>query len=155
MASAVSHQHGKITDAQLMAQLDEQRTKLEFELHLSHITEMHKAFFDNMSKVSGFLLLALGWFATSKDARAYLASEPTLSTLAAIGVLAAYLLSVAAAVVAYRASRLALQRLNELNFLPASAYVNRALLAPTFLVCTLGNGVLAGLLVIAIFRLNA
>ena len=116
MASAVSHQHGKITDAQLMAQLDEQRTKLEFELHLSHITEMHKAFFDNMSKVSGFLLLALGWFATSKDARAYLASEPTLSTLAAIGVLAAYLLSVAAAVVAYRASRLALQRLNELNF---------------------------------------
>jgi len=127
-----------------------QATKEEFDLHVAHLTDTHKAFIDNTAKVSGFLLLALGWFATSEGARNYLTSTPTIAALAATAVAAAYLLSVVASWVAYRVSVKGMRRLNELAHLPRSAYEARVLGPVTFVACVVGNGVLAGLLVIAL-----
>jgi hypothetical protein len=56
---------------------------------------------------------------------------------------------------AYRAGPRALQRLSEMDYLPRSAYENRALPAPTFWLCVLGNGVLAGLLVVSLLRVRS
>ena len=127
-----------------------QDARHEFDLHVAHLTETHKAFIENTGKVAGFLLLALGWFATSKDARAFLASSPGVTALAALAVTAAYLLSVGASWVAYRMSVKAFRRLNELACLPRSAYEARMLGPTTFAVCLAGNGVLAALLVAAL-----
>ena len=133
-----------------MAATSSQESRLEFDLHVAHLTETHKAFIENTAKVAGFLLLALGWFATSKDARTFLASTPNVTALAALAVAAAYLLSVGASWVAYRVSVKAFRRLNELACLPQSAYEARMLGPVTFVVCVAGNGVLAALLVAAL-----
>jgi hypothetical protein len=128
----------------------DQLRKAEFDLHVSHLTETHKAFIENTGKVAGFLLLALGWFATSKDARFFLTSTPEVAILAALAVVTAYLLSVAASWVAYRVSAKGLRRLKALAYLPPSAYEGRVLGPVTFWVCVAGNGVLAALLVTAL-----
>ena len=132
-----------------MPDLPPQEAKQEFDLHVAHLTETHKAFIENTGKVAGFLLVALGWFATSKDVRAFLASTPSVTALAAIAVTAAYFLSVAASWVAYRVSAKAFRRLKELAYLPQSAYEGRLLGPVTFGVCIAGTGVLAALLVAA------
>ena len=119
-------------------------------MHVTHLTETHKAFIDNTGKVAGFLLLALGWFVTSKDARAFLGSTPNVAALAASAVITAYLLSVGASWVAYRVSTKALRRLNQLAYLPPAAYQARVLGLATFVVCVAGNGVLTALLVTAL-----
>jgi hypothetical protein len=124
--------------------------KHEFDLHVSHITETHKAFIDNTGKVAGFLLLGLGWFATSESARAYLAAAPYIARLAALAVVAAFGFSAVASWIAYRVTEQALRRLAVLDYLPPSAYAARRLSLPTFVVCVAGNGVLATLLVLAL-----
>ena len=135
-----------------MSDAQDQRKKLEFDLHVAHLTDTHKGFIDNTGKVAGFLLLALGWFATSNDARAFLASAPNVTLLAALAVACAYLLSAVASWVAYRVSAKGLRRLNELAYLPVSAYEARVLGPVTFAVCVAGNGVLAALLIVALFN---
>ena len=42
-----------------MADTSSQESRLEFDLHVAHLTETHKAFIENTAKVAGFLLLAL------------------------------------------------------------------------------------------------
>jgi hypothetical protein len=122
----------------------------EFALLVEHVTATHKSFIDSTAKVTGFLLLALGWFATSDAARQFLSSNLDISVLAAISVAAAYLLSVVASWVAYRVSCDATRRLKELSYLPETAYQGRVLGTTTFLVCVAGNGVLALLLMYAL-----
>ncbi len=122
----------------------------EFALLVEHVTATHKSFIESTVKVTGFLLLALGWFATSDAARQFLSSNLDISVLAAISVAAAYLLSVAASWVAYRASCDATRRLKELSYLPETAYQGRILGTTSFLVCVAGNGVLALLLMYAL-----
>jgi hypothetical protein len=133
-----------------MSDTSSSETKHEFDLHVTHLIETHKAFIDNSGKVAGFLLLALGWFVTSKDARAFLGSNPNVATLAASAVTTAYLLSVGASWVAYRVSTKTLRRLNQLAYLPPPAYEARVLGLATFVVCAFGNGVLAALLATAL-----
>ena len=131
-----------------------QESRQEFDLHVAHLTETHKAFIENTGKVAGFLLLALGWFATSDGARTFLASTPQVTALAALAVTVAYLLSVGASWVAFRVSVKAFRRLNEIAYLPQSAYADRVLGPITFGVCIAGNGVLAVLLVAALITLS-
>ena len=132
-----------------------QKTKEEFDLQVAHLTETHKAFIENTAKVAGFLLLALGWFATSEGARNFLVSTPRIKALAATAVAAAYLLSVVASWVAYDVSVKGLRRLDELAHLPRSAYEARVLGPVTFVACVVGNGVLAGLLVLALLTVGS
>ena len=124
--------------------------KEEFELHVAHITEVHKSFIDSTAKVAGFLLLALGWYVTSNDARAFFATNQSVTMIAATAVVSAYLLSVRASWVGYQVSGKAFRRLNELQYLPLSAYEGRVLRTTTFAACIAGNGVLSVLLIIAL-----
>lgn len=134
----------------LMKETAESKVRLEFDLHIEHLTATHVAFINDTSKVAGFLLLALGWFATSGDAREFLASTPMMTPLAAMAIASAYLLSVCASWVAYRVSANAIHRLRGLDYLPPSAYEGRKLGPITFVACVGGNGVLAGLLISAL-----
>lgn len=124
--------------------------KEEFDLHVEQITDTHKGFVDNTTKVAGFLLLALGWIVTSSTAREYLVATPDMAIIAAIAVAAAYMLSVGASWIGYRVSNNAIRRLNDLSYLPRSAYEGRILDPITFVVCLAGNGVLSALLMIAL-----
>ena len=133
-----------------MTDLQSLQAKQEFDLHVAHLTETHKAFVENTGKVAGFLLLALGWFATSEGARAFLRSSPSVTALVAIAVAAAYILAVTASWVAYRTTAKTYSRLKELAYLPQSAYEGRLLGPVTFGVCIAGNGVLSALLIAAL-----
>ncbi|WP_421870413.1 hypothetical protein [Motiliproteus sp.] len=133
-----------------MTETAESKVRLEFDLHISHLTSTHVAFINDTSKVAGFLLLALGWYATSGDARDFLAVTPMMTNLAAVAIASAYLLSVCASWVAYRVSANAIRRLRELDYLPPSAYEGRVLGPITFAACVGGNGILAGLLIAAL-----
>ena len=124
--------------------------KQEFELHVAYLTETQKSFVENTSKVAGFLLLALGWFATSKDARAYIGSAHQIAYFSAMAVAAAYLLSAGASWVVYRASAKTYQKLVGLAYLHETAYEARKLGLSTFVICVVGTGVLSGLLVFAL-----
>ena len=128
----------------------EHKARLEFELHVAHLSATHEAFISNTGKVAGFLLLALGWFATSEAARGFLSSTPVMTALAAVAVAAAYGLSIGASWVAYRVSANAIRRLEELAYLPPSAYEGRVLGPVTFVVCVGANGVLSVLLIAAL-----
>lgn len=123
------------------------RLKQEFDLHIGFLTETNKAFVDNTGKVAGFLLLALGWLATSEDAREYLASTPQIAKLAALAVAVTFLLYTAASLGAYRRSRDSYVRLVDLAYLPESAFKARKLGLATSAVCVVGTAVLACLLV--------
>ena len=135
-----------------MADDVDNKVRLEFDLHVEHLTSTHEAFINNTGKVAGFLLLALGWYVTSDSARVFLLSTPLMATLAAIAVASAYALSVGASWVAFRVSSNALGRLRELDYIPSSAYEGRALGPITFAVCMGGNGVLAALLIAALLQ---
>lgn len=134
-----------------MPDTQDQARKSEFDLHVAHVTEIHKAFIENTGKITGFLLLSVGWFATSRDARAFLASNSDLTFVAILAVVAAYGLSLAASWVGLHTSRKALLRLKALDYLPPVAYEARALGPVTFAVCAIGNGVLAGLVSAALW----
>lgn len=133
-----------------MTDIMDQKARLEFNLHVTHLTSTHEAFITNTGKVAGFLLLALGWYATSEGARNFFASAPIMAFMAALAVASAYCLSVGASWVAYRVSANAIRRLQELDYLPPSAYEGRVLGPITFAVCVGGNGVLALLLIAAL-----
>jgi hypothetical protein len=122
------------------------RDSQESDIHITYLSETHKAFIENSAKVTGFLLLAIGWYATSTEARSFLATTSGLAVLSAIAVLSAYALSVAASWVAYSGSAMTYRRLQQLAYLPEEAYKERRLGLLTFAVCAAGNGVLACLL---------
>lgn len=85
--------------------------KQECDIHIAYLSETHKAFIEYSAKVTGFLLLAIGWYATSNEARSFLATTSGLAVLSAIAVLSAYALSVAASWVAYSGAGLACSHL--------------------------------------------
>ena len=137
-----------------MLESDQSRRRLEFDLHLSHITETHRALLENSGKVAAFLLLALGWLATSESARSYLATTPRLAAIGALAVFAGWLFSAIASWVGYRASNAALSRLRELDFLSPPAYESRRIGPATLCACIFGNAALAGLLMAALLTLG-
>ena len=148
----VTHEAPRSSERLKVTAPSDNPSKEEFYLHVAHLTDVSKAFVENAAKVAGFLLLALGWYATSKDARAFLASEPGITALAATAAGVAYVLSVVAQWIAYRVSGNSFRRLQAIAYLPESAYKTRRLSLTTLWVCAAGNGVLAALLIAAILH---
>ena len=70
-------------------------TKQEFDLHMAALTDTQKLLLDNTAKVAGFLLLALGWLATSEDARNYLTDNPRVAIVFVAAILIAYVMAAA------------------------------------------------------------
>jgi hypothetical protein len=142
-----------ITGGNLMVEVVKGTKKEEFDLLVQHVTDIQKSFVENTAKVAGFLLLAMGWLATAKEARTFLSNNEIFAVIAAITVAVTYVLSVWASAIAYSASAKAIKRLSELSWLDSPAYENRALDKNTFYVCVIGNGALASVLAVGLVLL--
>jgi hypothetical protein len=125
----------------------------EFDLHIAVLTDTQKALVEATAKVAGFLLLALGWLATSEQARTYLARDKPAAIVFALAMVVAYLISAFLTWLAYRACAKTYSHLQSLAHLPERAYEVRK---PWLLMSAgymLGTGVLALALVIVLLRL--
>lgn len=117
----------------------------QFDVLYEMLSDIQQRFMDNNAKVAALLLLGVGWVATSKDARNFLA---TMHHAKAIGIAAtstAFFVYVIASLQAWWISRKTLASLSNLDFMPVEYYRERQLRLSTVLICTLGNASLAAL----------
>jgi hypothetical protein len=128
--------------------------KQQFDLLHNHLSEIQRTIVENTAKVTGFLLLAMGWLATSSGARDYLKTHLALcwvGSAAVVGTLAAASL---ASWLAYRASDITFQRLVALDYLPTSCYDIRRVGARSLVLYIAGNVFLGGLLIVVLFNVD-
>ena len=64
--------------------------KQKFDLLYGNLCEIGKTLLDSTAKVTGFLLLAAGWIATSKDMRAFLKEDEISAYLAVAALIGAF-----------------------------------------------------------------
>lgn len=128
--------------------------KIEFDLQHNTLCEVQRALLDNTAKVAGFLLLAIGWIATSETARKFLAADPPSRRATVAAVIAVFLLAALASVKAFKVSNVTYRRLVELNYVPVHCYAGRRVDTAVLVVYVIGNAALAALLVVVLLRLG-
>jgi hypothetical protein len=126
----------------------------QFDVLYQTLCDIQTRLLDSNSKVAGFLLLATGWMATSKDARQFLQSEPHARGIVIAALVGAFVLYVCASFQAWWISRQTLSLLNNLSFLPENCYKQRRVPLSTLLIFSLGNGCLAALTVFFVWTLH-
>src|SRR4051794_2481477 len=78
--------------------------KETFDVLFDDLRGHRPALFDNVAKVTGFLLLAIGWLATSKDARAFFGTNLFIKYCFSASFLLLGSMAIASCVIAYRHS---------------------------------------------------
>ncbi|HEV8582500.1 MAG TPA: hypothetical protein VGX68_25825 [Thermoanaerobaculia bacterium] len=128
--------------------------KSRFEILFGALRDHQQGLLENTAKTAGFLLLSIGWLATSQTARETLNADGLLRGAAIGGVLVATALYIAAAFHVYRAAQRIRARLIELAYLPLEDIETRGISALLLAVLTLGNLTISLLLVVLIWRLG-
>src|SRR4051812_31665130 len=95
-----------------------------FELLISELKEYRSGIIENAAKVTGFLLLAIGWLATSQAPRSILDS-PLLKVLTCASLLVAASMTIRMYVNVYNLSQSAYDQLQRLNYMEPSHYRGR------------------------------
>lgn len=135
-----------------MASFDE--AQRGFDVLYESLCDIENRVVDSTLKVAGFLLLATGWIATSKDACGFLLSVPHARPVATASLVAAFALYVCASIQAWWISRQTLKQLKLLNFMPPEYYQERRARISVVLVFVLGNCCLAALMIFLLWSLH-
>lgn len=128
--------------------------KARFDILFETLRDYQQSLLDNSAKTAGFLLLSIGWLATSQTARDTLRSDGLLRGAAVCAVFVGMAVYITAALHVYRAARRIRARLVDLSYLPLDDLEARRLSGNMVLVFTLGNLAIALLLVAVIWRLG-
>jgi hypothetical protein len=127
---------------------------VQFGVLYDSLSGYHQGFIDSAFRVTGFLLLVLGWLLTSKEAREYLGRDETARRLVSAG------LTMAAAIyafISYRVYLLSQQvfaRLHLLAYVPGSTYEDHLLHPVTLVAFISANLLLTACAVFFVMRLR-
>jgi hypothetical protein len=114
-----------------------------FDVLYGSLSEIQKGLVDSATQVAGFLLLATGWIATSKEARTFLHEQKSARYLAALALAGAFILYMSGSVGAFVLSRRTFRSLNALDFMPPDYYTARSITLAVLLTVLSGNAFLA------------
>lgn len=96
--------------------------KERFELLYANLKYYRDSSIDSVFKVAGFLIIVAGWLVTSKDGRAFLASNLLTRIAAVTVILAIAVVYTAIAMRVMRHSRLTFDRLKQLDYMPVETF---------------------------------
>ncbi|MDJ0707241.1 MAG: hypothetical protein QNJ46_28535 [Leptolyngbyaceae cyanobacterium MO_188.B28] len=118
-------------------------SKQEFDLLYETLCEIQEDLADGTAKVAGFLLLATGWFATSKNAQDFLESDKVAGYLAIAALAGTFIFYVCASMKIFLISKHTFLLLKQLHFMPTKYYESRRVDVATIAIFVVGNFVLA------------
>jgi len=118
----------------------DERLKTHFDVLFGSLKDHQTGLFDGAFTFTGFLVLVIGWLLTSKDARAFLASNGPVRRLcaAALGIGAVVYAVVSWRV--YEASQVAYNSLVALDYIPTSAYADHRIQVSALVLLIAQNG---------------
>jgi hypothetical protein len=117
--------------------------KETFDALIDNLRGHRPMLFDNVAKVTGFLLLAIGWLATSKDARAFFGTNPLIKYSFACAFLLLGSMTIASCIMAHRFSLRMLDLMRELNVMDSKYYEIFAIDKYIATICSTDIGILA------------
>jgi hypothetical protein len=117
--------------------------KETFDVLIENLRGHRHALSEYVAKVMGFLLLAMGWLATSKDARAFFATNPFIKYCFAAALLLLGSMATALCIMAYRNSLRILGLMRGLGVMDSKYYEVFAVDRTTNAICVVGIAVLA------------
>jgi hypothetical protein len=118
-------------------------SKEQFDLLYANLKYYRESSIDGVFKVAGFLIVVGGWLVTSKDARAFLASNfpVRLTAVVVIVVIAAVYTLIAIRVM--RHSQLTFDRLKELAYMPTEHFQEVLIRPSTMIPFVLANAIIS------------
>ena len=115
------------------------KAKHKFDLLYGSLCEIQKSLLDSTAKVAGFLLLAIGWIATSSEARDFLSDDVLSKCITIATLVGAFSFYTFAANKAHLASIRTVELLIELDYMPHQYYVLRKIDLTTLVLFVVGN----------------
>jgi hypothetical protein len=109
---------------------------------------------DGAFKVTGFMVLVMGWLLTSKEARQVLASDPLVRKTAIAGLAAASLVYAYISVGVSGLSQRVFFELEKLKYVPSATYENHLIGTRTLIPWIVANVLLTGFAGFFIWRLG-
>ena len=128
--------------------------KAAFGLLYDSLKGYQSGFVDGGLKVTGFLLIVLGWLLTSKEARDYLARDVIGRTIAATSLIAASVMYASIAYRVYLRSQNVFAQLRRLNYLPVETYQDHVIQPFAVVMFILSNFGLSCVITFFILRLR-
>jgi hypothetical protein len=128
--------------------------KAAFALLYDSLKGYQSGFVDGGLKVTGFLLIVLGWLLTSKEARDYLARDMIGRTIAVISLITASLMYASITYRVYLRSNTVFAQLARLNYLPVETYQDHVIQPFAVVIFILSNFGLSCVLAFFIMRLR-
>lgn len=117
--------------------------KETFDLLVDDLRGHRPALFDNVAKVTGFLLISIGWLATSKDARAFFGVNPFIKYCFVAAFLLLGSMASASCIMAYRHSLRMLDLMRGIEFMDSKYYEILSINKYTNIICVTGIVILA------------
>lgn len=118
------------------------RIKAHFDVLLDSLKDYQAGLFDGAFKFTGFLVLVIGWLLTSKEARAYLASNALARRLCATALGVGSLIYATISWRVFLLSQVAFNDLVALDYLPLSAYADHRIQGMTIAILVAQNALL-------------
>jgi hypothetical protein len=99
----------------------------QFDVLYSTLGELQKGLLSSTTQVAGFLLLAIGWLATSANTFPLLHSRPTVRYMAAAALCGAFVLYAYGACMVYTRSQKTFKMLIQVDLMPVDFYESNVL----------------------------
>jgi TRAP-type C4-dicarboxylate transport system permease small subunit len=113
--------------------------KEQFDLLYANLKYYRDSSIDSVFKVAGFLIIVGGWLLTSRDARAFLASNSLIRFTAVAVILVIAVVYTLIAVRILRDSQRAFDRLRQLSYMPTELFQELLIRPTTILPFVLAN----------------
>jgi hypothetical protein len=108
-------------------------SKEQFDLLYANLKYYRDSAIDSVFKVAGFLIVVGGWLVTSKDARAFLASNFTVRLTAVVVIVVIAAVYTLITIRVMRHSQLTFDRLKELAYMPTEHF-QEVLIRPSIMI---------------------
>jgi uncharacterized membrane protein (UPF0136 family) len=128
--------------------------KQQFDVLFSTLCEFQSGLLTSTTQVAGFLSVAIGWLATSTNARDFLRESGTGRNIAVLALIGTFLLYAFGSIKVYRSSQKTFRFLTRLDFMPSEYFQNRVVDVPILLVYCAGNLFLVGLVIGLVYQIS-
>jgi len=128
--------------------------KQRFDILFSTLCEFQSGLLTSTSQVAGFLIVAIGWLATSSAARDFLKNNGTGRIVTILALLGTFVLYSLGCLKVYLSSQKTFRLLKHLDFVPPEYLEDRIVDIPILLIYTVGNLFLVALAVGLVFEVS-
>ena len=130
---------------------DDSRQK-QFDVLFSTLGNLQTGVMSGTSQVAGFLLVVIGWLATSEKALGLLPSHSPNRSMVAVALVAAFGFYVYGVAIVYSRSQHTFKMLTRLDFMPSEYFKTNVLGLSELAVFIGGNAFLVGVILVILFH---